>query len=517
MIERLKELVHVISKTKVQNIEIIGNSNLPPSSLLQRLYDGINTEAFTTDEEAAMELYGSDPNNSNYKQLKYHLEQRLLNTLFFIDVNQPKYKSFQKAYYSCHINMARTSILFGKAASKTAVSLAERTIRNALKFEITSVIVDLSRYLKIYYANHGKGNKKYVYYKKMLRENLDLLNAEIIAEDYYQNIVAHHSHSKTINKIILEDAIEGEKVLRDLIKDKQSYKLYLYSYLVFCLRYELENKYEKVIEICEDAIHHFEHGLASKINIAVFTFLVKLIGYNTNLNRHKEAKIAAEKAIKLVPTGCKNWYVVMNYYVLLSLHSKDYVKAYEIVSKALKHKFFKNLTESEREVWRVFEAYVNYLIHIGKIDLEDIKLISVKKFKVYKFLNQVPTFSKDKQGLNVAILIIQLLFLLKNKQYDRMIDRTDALNQYCYKYLQKNSSFRSNCFMKMLIKIVDAHFHKTAVKRKTDSFFQKLKSHPLEVSSETSEIEIIPYEHLWEYAMESLENEIKMKGRKKIG
>jgi len=127
------------------------------------------------------------------------------------------------------------------------------------------------------------------------------------------------------------------------------------------------------------------------------------------------------------------------------------------------------------------------------------------KFKLGKFLNSVPVFSKDKRGLNIPILIIQILFMIIRKDYDNAINRIEAIEKYCVRHLRMDEHFRSNCFIKMLLEIPKSSFHQAAVKRKTQKLLDKLKATPQQVVNQIHEIEIIPYEVIWDYIMESME------------
>ena len=133
------------------------------------------------------------------------------------------------------------------------------------------------------------------------------------------------------------------------------------------------------------------------------------------------------------------------------------------------HPKYKSLYDSQSEDWLINEAFIHYFISIGKINLNDFpEEATIKKFRLAKFLNELPTFSKDKRGNNIPILIVQLMYMLNRSQYGAVIDRVDALNMYCSRYLKKDETFRSNCFIKMLLELPAANFHQQAVLRKVE-------------------------------------------------
>ena len=136
-------------------------------------------------------------------------------------------------------------------------------------------------------------------------------------------------------------------------------------------------------------------------------------------------------------------------------------------------------------------------------------VICKSKFKINKFMHEIPLFSKDKRGMNISILIIQILYSLSEKKYEETLTRIDGIEKYCSRYLKENDTFRSNCFIKMLLQLPLASFHREAVARKKEKLLKMLKDVSLEVANQTHEIEIIPYEQLWEMTISSLELKIQ--------
>ena len=58
----------------------------------------------------------------------------------------------------------------------------------------------------------------------------------------------------------------------------------------------------------------------------------------------------------------------------------------------------------------------------------------------------------------------------------------------------------------MLLKIIDSDFHQAGSRRRAEALRKKLSKVDFEVTQNAYETEIIPYEDLWELAVESLEN-----------
>ena len=158
-------------------------------------------------------------------------------------------------------------------------------------------------------------------------------------------------------------------------------------------------------------------------------------------------------------------------------------------------------------MWRIFQAYVFYLIKIGKVP-ESVLSERSKKFKMSKFINEINLFSKDKGGMNISVLIVQILYAIAEKDYSKSSDRIEGIVRYCSRYLKDDATFRSNCFIKMLLQVPQARFHREASIRKTERIFKQLQTVPLESASQAHEIEIVPYEVLWQMVLDSLDLKI---------
>ena len=99
---------------------------------------------------------------------------------------------------------------------------------------------------------------------------------------------------------------------------------------------------------------------------------------------------------------------------------------------------------------------------------------------------------------------MHIAYLLQRKDHNAIIDRVDSLNQYAYRYLRKDDSFRSNCMIKMVIQMTKADFNPIRTARYTQDLLKQLEQVKLAGSGENIETEIIPYEVLWQIMTKSL-------------
>ncbi|MEL6864567.1 MAG: hypothetical protein AAFP19_09115 [Bacteroidota bacterium] len=500
--QTLRELVQIITKNKVQQIEVIGNSD-HTDSMVHQFYEALVEGRFTSDEEAADFFYQDRVNDRNYENLKYKLRRRLLNTLFFIDIKQPSYNDQQRAYYNCYKDWAAAKILLGKEARNAGIKLCQSILQKAIRYEFTELIIPISQMLRLHYGTRVGNYKKFVHYDELFKKYEKVWQAEQLSEELYTRLIIEYVNNKASKTDTFNKAAEYFATLQGHMEQSDSYKLHLYGHYINIIGSMSTNDYARTISVCEAAIQFFESkAYQSKKPIQIFQH--QLLVCYTQLRQYEKGKAVAEKSLLHLDNGSFNWFKHQELVLLLSMHTEQYQQAYTILAEVKKHKRFRFIATNIIELWKIYEAYMHYLIAIEEVSAND-SAITARKFKLGKFLNEVPTFSKDKRGMNIPILIIQSLFLIVHKKYNQAIDRIEAVEKYCNRYLKKNHNYRSNCFIKMLLQIPISGFHKAAVIRRADKYLKMLESTPLEVANQPHEIEIIPYEQLWAFALNSLE------------
>ena len=482
--DELKELAGVVSKQKVKKIEIIGQDNI--ESKINLLYNLLIEQKIESDEDALTLLYKNKGPKSiqNLKKLKQRLKKKLLNTIYFFDLNNSYNSKTEIAFYECYKNWTTLKLLALKGTLRiTSYKLAERTL------------------IILYHSVATRNLVKFKKYNSILEEQTNLFNAELIAEKYFASLTIQITNLRGSNKDELIERCDSYiEHLHELKNQYNSYRFYRHSYYVLSLSYEVKGDYQNIINLSEEAISYFESKSFSTPE-AIFSVKLQIIIAKIPLKQYKDAILLAEENMNILNRNHYNWFVNQYYYIILCIHAKEYTKAFELTNLVKSQKSFKTLYNHLKQNFLVFDAYLNFLNERNKINADQ----EIKSFRIYKFLNDVPNFTKDKAGLNIAILIVHTLFLLHLKKYNQIIDRVESLNQYCYRYLRKDDTFRSNCFIKMLLQIPKADFNRIRTERYAEKYVEKLNSVPLSVSTQSAEVEFFPYEDLWEITLEMLD------------
>ncbi len=498
----LIDLTQIVTKTKLRSVELIGNSG-NGSSRLQEFYDLLSEGRFCDDDEAARFFYESDKQSPSYQKLRKTLKDRLVNSLFIIDLKQASYNDRQKAYYECYKDWAAAKILFGKNARVAAVSLSRKILKIAKKYEFTELAIDICHTLRLFHGTIEGDFKKYQQYNKDFKAYEKLWLEENRAEEFYIDLSIGFINSKATKTEFQDKAREYYQQVENALSQYHSYQLHLCGRLIEISIHTSVNDYRNTLEVCDRAIAFFDKKkFVARIPLQIFHYQ-KFICH-VQLREFEKAKQSAETCLKYLEPGSFNWFKLHELYFLLYMHSGEYQKAEDILELAMANENFDGLPENIQETWKISEAYLYFLEYTGQLEAKQGKEKEGRNFRLAKFINEMEVFSKDKQGMNISILIIELLLGMAEEKYDRLIDRVEAVDKYRTRYLQEEQVQRSNYFLKMLLQVPRCAFRREEVGPKVEEELQALRAVPLEMANQTFEIEVVPYEKLWEIVLEIL-------------
>lgn len=495
----IKELLYIIRQ---HNLPVLNHSGQPleQHSLLGRFCEGVEKGWFQTDEDARAALYPDDQSGSKFRQLKSVLKDRLYSSIATFEGADGELTDYQRAYYQCHKQWLVVKILTGQNANTAAISLANKLLKQSLKYEFTSLTMDIASYLSVQYSLRESKDDKYREAIALFSRSRATHEAECLAEELYTRLVSRMVNKRSANTEIADLAQEYYARIEPGLHEHQSYRLHLYGNMIGLMRFTALNHHEETLPFCERVIAFFK-GKPYEARVPLQIFYYQQLISHVQLRQFREGEAVVGQCLKIMAEGTFNWFKHMELYMQLSFHTGQYEKGGQLLVQALGNPRFQFLPENAIEIWRIYESYGRYLAQLGRISRLD-----KGKFKLSRFLNETPIFSKDKGGMNIAIIIIKLLFLLSERRYGQMLDEVEATDQYCYRYLSGKNTVRSFTFIKMLLQIPLGQFDVKVIEKKVERYRLKLEETPLQLANQTHEIEIIPYEALWGLALETLKN-----------
>ena len=200
------------------------------------------------------------------------------------------------------------------------------------------------------------------------------------------------------------------------------------------------------------------------------------------------------------------WFRIYQLYLYLCIHSQQFESAVNVLNRIFSHKKFKSLPSGRKERWYLLRAYLHWLIVTGIVAPKGEVLHS---FRLGRFINEVPIFSKDKQGMNIPTLIIQALWLVQRKDYGGARERFTSLERYAGRYLRDTAGLkRAYYFIKLISQLPKADFHRMGFERKAARYLAKLQEYPRSQDQQAIEVEVIPYERFYSYILSILDHKL---------
>ena len=383
-----------------------------------------------------------------------------------------------------------------------ALRLAKQLVRTCKYYYFNEMVFELSRYLGRYYSNNELNLQQANEFFGQAEEALKLIDLEFKIEREYSEYVTHFINNKSIKPIKGLEALKALKTF-DNPSDHSiaSFKYQLYYYRLGTLGAEGAGDFRKALLFASKGYDyfqalHFDHGTAKII------FMSTMAQYYLKLRQLAQARSIVVDTLILQEKGRTNWFISKKLLVQIEIHSKNYNPAFQHYLEIFNHKNLKNIPDDIQSTIKLIGAYLEFLRLTNEITIGPVPT----RFRINRFVNEVPKFSADKRGMRIPLIIAQLLYNIYDKNYDAVENRIFALKDYCSRNLmRKSENFRSNCFIKMLLLIPTNSFNPIAAKRKTHNLLRRLSEVPYELSSQSSEVEVIPYEDLWAIILKYLQ------------
>jgi len=501
--KNLIEIAKIVTKKKVRKIEIFDDHSLKhKNSKFNDFYDALLANKFKNDRDASTFLYACSPTDDKYRQLKSRFRKRLLNTLFFLDVNLPATSNYERAYFSCNKDWTLVKILLSNNANHTAASLARQILTTALKFKFADVIVNCCRILRRYAADVGD-EKGYEEYDQHIKQYENVLDAEIRSEELYQRVIMNYYKPPSKNQDLREridtycDALVGLSEIYDS-------PIVIYNmYLVWAFRYEMLHDYAAMLEVCSKAEEYIEKNPLYYQSEKLATFQLKKMSAYLHLRDYKNGKNNAEKCLKSFPAGSGTWFLFMEYYLLLSIHTDNFINALAIYNRATSNSKFKKITGNDKEKWNIYNIYLNYIIESHGESNPILQAQRKKTFRASRFLNDPLLYPKDQRIFTVLLVVAQILFLIEKKGYNAIRERVERLKSYANRQLKKEVYFRLIQFIRLLQQLDKAEY-KVENLSNVDKYYDRLVDTPFAYRGQITELEVIPYEKLWNFILKRL-------------
>jgi hypothetical protein len=466
--------------------------------------DYLRSSRMLTDEGLA-EMLQMNPGETRFRMFKSRLRKKLLNSMLASELPEKFQTAINDAIMHCSVLQYATRFLLYSWNRSIMVPLAKEGLEKALKFSLTEFVIFFSRILRTNAGITGD-DQAFEHYNRICSNAIATYLAEDEANVLNETLTREHSRSTIYPRKLIKT---GETFYKRVEKLKAKYD----SFNLNLSCYRLGGQLSYIKQDYQSALNNWiglETYLGSYNNADYWVgkgeALIQQLKCRLYLRQYMEAESSIHEIEKIVRPGSPHWLTILELKFLLAMHNKNYSEAKLVYRELFESSNTSRLNETEAERWELFSVYLAFIDTFLETKGGEVKQINRKKVK--DLLNNLPEQSKDKQGYNVSILLIQILWRLAEHDYSGAIDRIGALNSYANRYLKGDEYSRSFLFVKMLSALDKADFDLKKADKTIAPLYRELQKLSEGTGGKLIDgMEVILYPHLWEIVVSILERD----------
>ena len=451
-----------------------------------------------TQLQVAKAVYGraTPANIQALRKLQSRVQTKLLNQLYFLDHSDPRHLVSRRHELECLDLLHKVSILYAERDFKLAERLLLRCVRLAEAGEFTQYLVQGARMLRNLYGEQRKPAPYSKVAKTLLRAQQQLM-WEDEAEQLQADIQLAVTGTVAARRKLLAAMPAHLAQLETLYRRGRSFGTYNALYRARLTHEELQGHFKEMIRVAAAAERHLQDG---KLNVRRFDLrfnhFVTIYAYLRS-RQPVRGLLLAERYIRDFHPSSNNWFYFQEHHLLLALHAGRYELAQQLLGIVTKNPAMLGQRESAMQRWDLYRSYVNFVLPAPWG-------LPIRQRQVAQLLLLLPEYSRDKRGHNVAILVLQLMHFLRERNLEAALLRFERLRKYQQRHLTKEAStLRSRLFLRLLQLIVEKNFDPQKAAERGQGLLQQLRDTP-PPGEAFAEVEIIPYENLWGLVLDLL-------------
>ena len=488
----IANLARIVTSRSLASLPVLDLNSRQPNKENQ-FVAALTLAPESTQLQVVKALYGkvTAANVRALQKLQSRVRSKLLNQLYFLDHSDPRHLVSRRYELECLDLLHKVSILYAERDFKLSERLLQRCLRLAEAGEFTQYTVQAARMLRNLHAEQ----RQVIPYKKIAKV---LLRAQQVLawEDEAEQL-----HTDT--QLALRSTVAARRAVLSLMPDRLAQLETLHrkarSFTTFNIVYraqlayeELQGNYQEIIRVTASASRRLR---ASKLNARRFDIrfnhFMSIYAYLRSRQAVQGLRLAEEYARDFHPSS-NNWFYFQEHHMLLALHAQHYERAQQLLVVISKNPGYMMQREASLQRWDLYKAYIDFVLPPQRV--------TTARQRHMAQLLQLPEYSRDKRGHNVAILVLQLLYFLRERNLEAVLMRLERLRKYQQRHLYEPSTLRSRLFLRLLQLIMEKNFDAAQAAERGKNLLQQLRDTP-PPGEAFAEVEIIPYEQLWDLVL----------------
>lgn len=441
-----------------------------------------------TEASVSATISHTNSKEPSYKVLKSITRNRLLNSCFNLTLKRAGYsKYFQDIYKNDRLTFL-AKLLVGIGARKTATLIADAALKESVRLELATNVIENAVILRQTSLLMGKENR-HAYYTRQINHWLGVRATELDLEGMYDALRIRYAKRAEPRQGDIDRAIDASEVARSRMRVYSTVNVTLYSYRILTLRAQITKNYEACLNLCHEAEQFIQSRPDFSNPARVAEFAIKRLVcciHLKDLTQGRQASLTCAQAYK---AGTNNWYVYAEHAFLLYTACLDFQSARTLWTEVTNTYNFLAQSETRKDRWIIFDLYLQLIE--GKLNASSV-IPFTNALTFQDFLSKVPTASIDKAGYNFALIVIHILYLIQQNDWASILERLEAVKSYRVRHLKTKNS-QAALFLQVL---ADIERNRTLIR--VPLSYQKQASH-LRGGLDSSVLEglqIVPFDYL---------------------
>lgn len=263
------------------------------------------------------------------------------------------------------------------------------------------------------------------------------------------------------------------------------------------------------IGICNEMEKYYQESETGRLTIRIKDVIYIKANSLLRIGNYVEGIRYIHDNQELFTPESPNWYLLQEDLFKFLVFNKDYDSAQKLIRRIAPWRENTALLPQRRERW---------LLRIGFLSLVSEYTEHLKY--VRHFFTQQVTLTKDTLGYKTQVQIMQILYYIKEGEMEQANQGLNTLNRNLYRIKTITNPKRLVIFVRGLLNAIASQNNPKELRRIFEQVQAKFISYP-PINSHFSEMEIMPYEQLWQVTFQYIrgvkyvEASVKRKSKKK--
>ncbi|HPI06668.1 MAG TPA: hypothetical protein PLM41_09810, partial [Saprospiraceae bacterium] len=292
-----------------------------------------------------------------------------------------------------------------------AIYIFQNILEQAIKYEFIDLAADVSKILRREYIRSEYDEGKNKYYTSLHRMYEKKRHFENIALDYYEEVASHYAKSRSVNIKLSEEADQYYSELYPFLKEVDTSSFYYYTFNICIIKHFSKNDISNALKTANQSFYILRERQNTNRSMLTHVCLQQLACYIHLRAEESTFHFTFNYFLDHSHDKDISWFRGYESYFYYSIYRKKYIDAIDIYRTVLDNGVLLKLNGYYLENWLLMAGYLHLLAQLDILDSQKV-LDVVGLFRYSKLINEVEVINKDKEGMNIPLLLLPILYEL---------------------------------------------------------------------------------------------------------